>query len=197
MKSTERSEWSVEDVWPTSVCFVQLCVWMLLRRSESQKRNCYFLFFHQKSRLFFINSNIKHTFKWIGKRWQWIFCESFEFSSENWSQKKYVVCSVVLLYIFSLRAYASSSSSFQIEYTASAAVFFLRTQRTLMHTPFASFVRGSSLKRVIVKTILTKRKLILHSIQNCHSFSSFFFLFFPKNIFLKLRTIKCNVLELW
>lgn len=72
-------------------CVSYSCVCECFWEEVSRNRNCYFLFFHQNYRIIFIKFHIKRKLKLIGKRWQWIKCESCVFCSKNWQQKKYVV----------------------------------------------------------------------------------------------------------
>lgn len=138
--NTEKNGMACCIQWATnfSVFLTVVCVNAFEKRSESKKKFCYFWFFIKYFRIFFIKYMIEYKFYQIGKRWQWIPCESFEFRRENWPLKKYVVFQYThSSFFFShslLWAAAVLSSSYFLYYTASAAVFFLRIQRTLVHT---------------------------------------------------------------
>lgn len=75
------NEWHGREMCGQLQCVSYSCVCECFWEEVSRKRNCYFWFFHKNYRIFFIKFNIKHKYKWIGKRWQWILCESCAFSS--------------------------------------------------------------------------------------------------------------------
>lgn len=165
----ERARYAANfSVFPAVVCV------NAFEKKWVEKEICYFWFFLKKYRIFSMQFNIKRKYKWIGKRWQWIWCESYRFSSENWPQKKYVVlkfffCMLLLLF------YYCFSCCVLLAYTTYFNAHYIRCY-------FAPFVRGSSLKRVIVKTMLKKNFVHLQTIEKFYIFSLKFALIWLRKI---------------
>lgn len=118
---------------------------------------------------------IKRNNKRIGKRWQWYPCESFEFHYANWPVKKYVVFNTLIFF--------AASCFLLLLFTASAAVFFLRTQRTLVHTIHSLLFR-SICTRVVIKSCDCE--------DNVNRTKIFLFQFFIFNVFTIRSTVQRN-----
>lgn len=114
----------LHDVSCSCVCE---CFW---EEKWVEKEICYFWFSIKNYRILSIKSMIKRKYKWIGKRWQWIARESFEFRCANWPLKKYVVFRHILFF-----AAVLSSSSF---HCFSCCVLLAYTTYFSAHYTFAA-----------------------------------------------------------
>lgn len=156
------SGWIQRNVYNFSVFPAVVCVNAFEKKWVEIEIFCYFWFSFKNYCKFILKFMIKSQFKWFGKRWQWIPCESFWFYCVNCSIKKYVVSQHKFFFSSSTTAIAvaaaavlsSSSSSFFLSLSLwihccfSCCVFFLRITTYFYCThikSFAPFVRGSSL----------------------------------------------------
>lgn len=144
-------------------CVSCSCVCECFWEEVSRNRNfCYFWFSFKNYCTFIGKFLIKSQFKWFGKRWQWIPCESFRFYCVNWSIRKYVVSEhefffrpqllllLLLLLCFLLLLLLLSRSLSTLRWF-SCCVFFLRIQRTFTAHTLAHSIFRSICTRVVIK----------------------------------------------